>query len=124
MGQIQELAVKRMSKCWVRGLQDMDKSNNQLQHTQWSQCGDQIHKFYLQKNGQLSKLRHMVQFQYSKTHIQKNIKEKYFTNDEMKNIDWQGMNGVISKLWMLIRATASKYTHGWLPTQAFLHNQN
>ena len=66
----------------------------------------------------------MVQFQYSKTHIQKDIKEKYFTNDEMKNIDWQGMNGVISKLWMLIRATASKYTHGWLPTQAFLHNQN
>ena len=47
----------------------------------------------------ITKLHHMVQFQYSKIHTEKYIKEKYdFTPDEIENINWQGMNGAISKL--------------------------
>ena len=53
------------------------------------------------------------------------ISKKHNLNDyDMDHINWKGIKSTMTKQKMNQRAVTSKFIHGWLPTQAFLHKQH
>ena len=70
-------------------------------------------------------LKETIIYHYHKNALKEYVKHKYHLNNyNMDHIDWASIYTYMHNLKVPQCAMTSKFIHGWLPTQHFLHKQN
>ena len=85
---------------------------------------DEIIAAYLHNNKITSNLKKSIIHAYHAPAMEMYIVHKHkLTDYELTHINWNRLQSYMTKLKMNQRSVSSKYIHGWLPMQAFLHKQ-